>query len=337
YGALGVLDERRQRLAEFITVGIADDQHRRIGTLPEGHGILGTLIADPRPLRLPDLRAHPDSYGFPPHHPPMRSFLGVPVRSRDTVIGNLYLTDKCHADEFSEHDEQQVMALAGAAAVAVMNARLHAEVETLALTHDRQRIAEDLHDTVIQRLFAAGLSLQGTTRLVRSDPAAAEERIDRAVDDLDLTIRHIRSVIFGLSMRRGGDSGVRDRVLSLLREAESSLGFTPTVFFDGPIDAQVRPFLAVELLATLREALSNVARHARASQVEVSLVVTDGHASLKVVDDGIGPPVGRPVTGRGLGNMASRAERHGGRFTLEHGPPSGTVLTWSVPTGVQDG
>ena len=160
YGALGVLDDTGTRLAQFITVGIDDDTHRLIGDLPEGHGILGLLIVDAEPLRLPDLREHPDSFGFPPHHPPMRSFLGVPVRVRDQVFGNLYLTDKTTAEVFSDVDEELVVGLAAAAGVAIENARLHSRVAELALVADRERIARDLHDTVIQRLFATALSLQ---------------------------------------------------------------------------------------------------------------------------------------------------------------------------------
>ncbi len=170
---------------------------------------MGVLIADPRPLRLPDLRAHPDSFGFPPHHPPMRSFLGVPIKIRDQVFGNLYLTDKVDAAEFSELDEELVVGLASAAAVAVDNARLHVTVQSLALIHDRERIARDLHDTVIQRLFAIGLSLQGTVRLVGDNPEVID-RVEQAVEDLDVTIRHIRSAIFGLSTAADSGDGVRD-------------------------------------------------------------------------------------------------------------------------------
>ena len=170
YGALGVLDESRTRLAQFITVGIDDETHSAIGDLPEGHGILGLLIVDAKPLRLPDLREHPDSYGFPPHHPPMRSFLGVPVRVRDQVFGNLYLTDKTSAEVFTDVDEELVVGLAAAAGVAIDNARLHARIQELTLVEDRERIARDLHDTVVQRLFATGLSLQGAAGLIHSDP-----------------------------------------------------------------------------------------------------------------------------------------------------------------------
>lgn len=330
YGALGVLDETGTRLAQFITVGIDDDTHRAIGHLPEGHGILGLLIVDAKPLRLPDLTEHPDSYGFPPNHPPMRSFLGVPIRVRDEVFGNLYLTDKMSAEVFTDVDEELAIGLASAAAVAIDNARLHARVQELALVTDRERIARDLHDTVIQRLFATGMSLQGTARLVRSDPAATETRIEAAVDDLDLTVKHIRSAIFGLESTRIGGPGLRDSVLSLLREAAGALGFEPKVFFDGEVDTSVPEEVATELLATLREALSNVARHAGASRVDVSLIVND-EVLLRVVDDGVGPPGPDTPRGHGLKNMAARAERHGGRLELRPGPPSGTVLEWRVP------
>ena len=164
YGALGVLDDAGTRLEQFITVGIDDVTHGLIGDLPVGHGILGLLIVDAKPLRLPDLREHPDSFGFPPHHPPMRSFLGVPIRVRDQVFGNLYLTDKTTAEVFSDVDEELMVGLAAAAGVAIENARLHARVQEFALVEDRERIARDLHDTVIQRLFATGLSLQRTAR-----------------------------------------------------------------------------------------------------------------------------------------------------------------------------
>ncbi|HWC09666.1 MAG TPA: GAF domain-containing protein, partial [Acidimicrobiales bacterium] len=133
YGALGVLDESGTRLAQFLTVGLDDETYRAIGDLPEGHGILGLLIVEPKPIRLPDLREHPDSYGFPPNHPPMKSFLGVPVRVRDQVFGNLYLTDKTSAEGFTDIDEELGVALAAAAGVAIENARLHALVREMAL------------------------------------------------------------------------------------------------------------------------------------------------------------------------------------------------------------
>ena len=331
YGALGVLDESGTYLSQFITVGIDDGLHRLIGDLPHGHGILGRLIVDARPLRLPDLSEHPDSFGFPPHHPPMRSFLGVPIRVRGEVFGNLYLTDKATGEVFTDVDEELVVGLASAAGVAIQNARLHARVQEFALVEDRERIARDLHDTVIQRLFAAGLSLQGTARLVRTDPDTAVSRIAEAVDDLDLTVKHIRSAIFGLEAHRStAAGGLRHRVLALGREAAGALGFEPRCFFDGPVDSAAGDELATELLATLREALSNVARHARAAHVEVEVVASE-LIVLRVVDDGIGPPAPDSPRGHGLKNMEARAVLHGGRFELRAGAGAGSVLEWQVP------
>jgi signal transduction histidine kinase len=333
YGALGVLDEQRTRLSDFLTVGLDDDQRARIGHLPEGHGILGLLIVDPQPIRLPDLREHPDSYGFPEHHPPMRSFLGVPIRVRGEVFGNLYLTDKTSAEVFTDVDEELVVALAAAAGVAIENARLHARVGEMAMLEDRERIAQDLHDTVIQRLFATGLLLQGASRL--AERAELRERIDQAVDDLDLTVKHIRTAIFGLEHTRARGEGVRRRVLALTAEAAGSLGFEPRVLFDGPVDAAVRDEQATDVLATIREALANVAKHAGARHVDVE-VVSGADLTVRVVDDGRGVEASASPDanhGHGLVNLRRRADKWGGRCTLEPGPSGGSVLTWQVPLG----
>ncbi|MEY2571492.1 MAG: hypothetical protein QOE63_1842 [Acidimicrobiaceae bacterium] len=331
YGALGVLDETGATLAQFITVGVDNALHQQIGDLPEGHGLLGVLIVDAKPLRLPDLREHPDSYGFPAHHPPMRSFLGVPIRVRGEVFGNLYLTDKITAEAFTDVDEEIVVGLAAAAGVAIENARLHTRVQEFALVADRERIARDLHDTVIQRLFATGLSLQRTAGLVRSDADEAASRIEAAVDDLDLTVKHIRSAIFGLeSSRLSASGGLRDRVLALTREATGPLGFAPRVLFDGAVDSAVDAELGGELLATLREALANVARHAHASRVDVEVTVSD-QVVVRVIDDGIGPPAPDAPRGRGLHNMEARAAQHAGDFELRAGASSGCVMEWRVP------
>ncbi|HEU0170180.1 MAG TPA: GAF domain-containing protein [Acidimicrobiales bacterium] len=333
YGALGVLDESRTRLAQFITVGLDDETYRAIGDLPEGHGILGLLIVDAKPLRLPDLSEHPDSYGFPPHHPPMRSFLGVPIRVRDEVFGNLYLTDKTSAEVFTDVDEELVIGLAAAAGVAIENARLHARVQELALVEDRERIARDLHDSIVQRLFATGLSLQGAAGLIRGDPDAAARRVTAAVDDLDLTVKHIRSAIFGLEPIVGRDNGgLRRRVLDLVAEASDMLGFEPTVLFEGQVDSATPEPVAADLLATLREGLSNVARHAQARRVDIVVAVDGGEEILlRISDDGIGPPAADQPRGHGLDNMAARAEARGGSFEIGPSSPRGTEVAWRVP------
>lgn len=329
YGALGVLDESGTVLDQFITVGLDDATYQAIGPLPKGHGILGLLIRDPKPIRLPDLHEHPDSFGFPPNHPPMKSFLGVPVRVRDQVFGNLYLTDKTTAEVFTDVDEELVIALAAAAGVAIENARLHTRVRELALLEDRERIARDLHDTVIQRLFATGLRLQGAAKLAQRPEVA--ERILLAVDDLDLTVKHIRTAIFGLEASRRPGGGLRQRVLALAAEAAGALGYDPRVLFDGPVDT-VPEELAAEVLAVAREALTNVARHAAASRVDVELTV-DADLVLKVVDDGRGISGELRGGGRGLGNMKARADRLGGVMQVAPGPRSGTLVEWRVPIG----
>lgn len=330
YGALGVLDESGSKLVEFHTVGLDDENRRAIGALPEGHGVLGLLIVDPKPLRLPDLREHPDSYGFPPNHPTMSSFLGVPIKVREKVFGNLYLTDKTTGEVFTDVDEEMVAALAVAAGIAIDNARLHDRLGGIALIEDRERIARDLHDTVIQRLFAVGLSLQGTQRLVDRPEAAA--RIEETIEELDLTVKHIRTAIFGLERASAAASGgVREQILALVREAAGPLGFEARVLFDGPLDTMVHEIVAAELIATLREALANVARHARATRVDIEACYDDEQILLRVIDDGVGVPVLRAVDGHGLRNMAARAERLGGSFEVESGDRGGTALEWRVP------
>ncbi len=325
YGALGVIGEDRM-LSDFIPVGIDAETIKAIGHLPEGHGILGLLVIDPKPLRLRDLTTHPDSFGFPEHHPPMKSFLGVPVKVRDTVFGNLYLCEKRNADEFTQEDEDLVVALAATAGVAIENARLHERVQSLAVVEDRERIARDLHDRVIQRLFATGMALQATGRLADQPELAA--RVQETVDEIDETIREIRNTIFALTApsRRG----LRLDVLGIADEARGGLGFVPQVHLEGPVETIVPEGVAEHLLAVLREALSNVARHAGASHVDV--VVTAGaDVSLRVVDDGRG--FTPRDEGRGLRNMEHRARTLGGKLTVNPDRDGGTVVEWRVPLG----
>lgn len=328
YGALGVLDESRSHLSQFITVGLDDGGEERIGPPPKGHGILGLLITEPHPIRLPDLKEHPDSYGFPPGHPPMTSFLGVPIWVRGEVFGNLYLTDRQGDEVFSDVDEEMAVALAAAAGIAIDQARLHAKVGEMSMLADRDRIARDLHDRVIQRLFAIGLGLEG---LSRSDlPDDVVTRLRQAVDDLDETVRQVRSSIFELEERRLPGRSLRQDVIGICGDIARSLGFEPVVRFEGPVDSVTEPALADHLLAVAREALANVARHAEATEVEVGVRVADGRIELLVADDGRGTG-GPSRRGKGLANMESRAAVLGGRLALEPGPAGGTRLSWSVP------
>lgn len=490
YGALGVVGPAR-RLTEFITHGIDPEARARIGDLPHGRGVLGLLIADPRPVRMPDITQHPHSYGFPPHHPPMHSFLGTPIRIRDQVFGNLYLAEKQGAREFTEDDEEIAVALAAAAGVAIENARLYAvahrrerwlaataeitgvllgqvqrtdalalvarrarevaeaelvlvllydedtaeftvevaeatapvppglvgsvlpaaditfaaavadghetvlpnfakaapwpvpvttgpavvsplaaaetlhgvlvvahpagqttpaeddvpllasfagqaalameraraqeERELLVVLEDRERIARDLHDVVIQRLFATGLHLQSAVPLTTRPDIA--RRVNAAVDDLDATIRDIRRAIFEL--RTPMSAALRTEIRDAVEAAADSLGFRPVLDLAGPVDSAVPETIRPDLLAVLREALSNVVRHARATRVAVEVHANAGRLTLAVTDDGVGTD---PAAARGgLVNLRERAQRYGGEFEVSPAPPHGTRLFWSVP------
>src|SRR6266567_2903855 len=486
YGALGVIGEDR-RLAEFIPVGLSQDEIGRIHHWPEGRGLLGLLIDDPHPLRLADIHAHPASSGFPDGHPPMRGFLGVPVRVRDEVFGNLYLTNKRDGGSFTEDDEAvenarlydaarrqqrwiqasaevttrllsgsppgevladiagQARELSGAdlaalalpeeegrrltityaagdgaeaarglvlpageslsgrvlatgepvtsddfatderasaaargamsqigpavlfplgvpgkvrgvltvgrrhgaapfppaqvdvvasfaaqAGVALELAAIRADAAQLSLYEDRDRIARDLHDLVIQRLYATGMSLEGTMPMITRPEVAS--RITNAVDAMDETIKDIRATIFALQDRDdAGGPGLRGDIVALTEEMTGMLGFTPSLRLGAGLGAGLDP-----VLAALREALSNAARHAGASQVDVTVDVDPGGMLVvQVTDNG----TGIPADGRrsGLRNLARRAEKLGGELRLEPASPGaakpGTRLEWRIPPG----
>ena len=477
YGALGVLGSDGE-LVEFVTTGLDERQRDLIGHLPRGRGILGVIIDDPSGLRLADLSAHPSSVGFPPNHPPMTSFLGMPVRIRGTVFGNLYLTEKAGGGVFTADDESLVEELARTAGYVISNARsfalserrrqwleasaelaellqppvdlptaLHqivstarqvsraravalwsslgpehdtvsvapdadadqvlglldearrasepgsatataqvrttdvdgvplvivplrshlapvtalvavahpgsglldvqdrdllagfadqvalsldrtqalAERQELAVISDRERIARDLHDIVIQRLFATGLQLQGVAAM--AGDGAVTERLDASVGDLDDTIKAIRGTIFELQDRRG--DSLRAAVRTLVKEYVPVLGFSPVVRTSGPVDSVVAPALGSQLLAVLREAISNVARHALADSAAVDVSVSADRLELRVADDGVGVPDG--VVESGLRNARRRADDLGGTLEVSSAGESGTVLVWRVP------
>ncbi|MGQ0483588.1 MAG: sensor histidine kinase [Pseudonocardia sp.] len=512
YGALGVLDPSGRTLSDFVTVGLDDEARAGIGELPHGRGVLGLLITEPRPLRLADIAAHKASFGFPEHHPPMRTFLGVPIRVRGRVFGNLYLTEKHGGADFTAEDQDVVVALSAAAGVAVENARLfdqsrrrerwlraahevtgallaggaedtaldmvarnaltcadaalasvavpvgngtlrvaavagpgadlerllglevpaepggaseamgevrvvelaepdgalgwwkrsaegdppevlarlrsgvaiplvagtegrgvllvgseqpngfdevdravmqtfanqaalaleyaraQRDTRRLAVYQDRDRIARDLHDLVIQRLFAVGLGLQGITRLVQSP--AVGTRIGEAVADIDQTIRDIRQTIFSLQEPpdEGGETSLRTQLLRAVQEPVEAFGFEPRLSLEGPLDSLVPDGMRPDLLATLREALANVARHAHSRTVYVHAGVDPAGQRFRLLvrDDGIGMP-DDPALGSGVRNMAARAERWSGSCTVTRRTDGGTEVCWSAPLGLGNG
>ncbi|UDY22974.1 GAF domain-containing protein [Nocardioides sp. Kera G14] len=320
YGALGVIGAGGV-LDDFVTYGIDPDEQERIGDLPSGHGILGLLIRHPRPLRLQDIQAHPETSGFPDDHPPMKTFLGVPVRIRGTIWGNLYLTEK--EGGFTEEDITLTETLATAAGVGIERAQAVADRADLAVLSDRERIARDLHDNVIQRIFATGLRLQG---VALKAPEIAEQ-VAAAVDELDQTIRDIRSTIFELEHR--GGSSLRKEIREVLRTYIGILGFTPTVRITGPLDTAVPGPIREHLVAVMREGLSNISRHARAQSAELELSVEPGSVSFRILDDGVGVTEGEPLSG--LRNLKRRAHELGGTFELRPRAGGGTEFLWQVP------
>ena len=328
YGALGVLDKSRTQLAEFITVGLDENQEERIGARPTGRGVLGLLVAEPEPLRLAHLSSHEESFGFPAGHPPMTSFLGVPIKVGDEVFGNLYLTDKVGWNEFTAVDESLVKSLAIAAGIAIGNARLHRLVQERAVFDDRERVARDLHDMVIQTLYGAGLSLHAIAGAAQATDVSGQ--VTAVAATIDDAIVQLRSTIYALGLS-GNELGIRARIISLLSQLTIVAGFEVHSSFSGPVDTVISEAIAEQLLATVREAVTNVGRHARATQASVRLGVANDECLLQVTDNGRG--VGQRAStegGLGLNNMRRRAEKLRGHFEIMS-QSGGSVLTWGVP------
>lgn len=346
YGALGVRDG--DRLGRFVPVGMDDSEIESISHWPRGHGLLGEVIRHPQPLRVDKIEDSPAASGYPAGHPPMHSFLGVPIQVRDSVYGNLYLTDKRDGSPFTPDDEAAVRALAAAAGVAVDNARLYEDGRRVAVMEDRERIARDLHDVVIQRIFASAMTLMSTTKHIENE--LVRSRVEEAVNDLDDTIREIRSTIFALQATTPPEASLQERLTAAAAAVSSALGFEPSIIIESDDSSLVPAEVADQLVVVAGEALTNVARHARASRADVRLRVTDDAITLTVVDDGIGcEGIDAGDHRGGLHNLTTRAEAlHG---TLSVGPAEvvarevvgaaggpgdvpagrGTALVWRIP------
>jgi signal transduction histidine kinase len=324
YAALGVLGEHGV-VVDFKYLGIDEETARAIGRLPTGRGVLGTLIRDPHPIRLDDLRRHPDSIGFPAHHPPMVTFLGVPVRIGATVYGNLYLTEK--PGGFTAEDEVLVESLAAIAGAAIATADLRARLTKLALVADRERIARDLHDSVIQDLFGVGLSLQALA--MRLDDESQAGKLVESVDRLDEAIRSLRSFVFELqTVAAGPSAGV-----SLARFVEGlpvpdHIGIHVDI---APDLDDVEAARLMEIEHIIQEAVSNAVRHSGGYRLEVRVARDPAGVGIVVGDDGVGFDPDRVVRGLGLDNIRERAERAGGSVAVESAPGTGTTVRVALP------
>ena len=336
YGALGVLTRDGRFIDEFVTVGITPEERAALGDPPTGHGLLGVLIHDAQPLRIPNIAEDPRSVGFPPHHPRMRSLLGAPVAGRGRVFGNVYLCDKQGAEAFDEEDERMLVVLATQAAVAVENARLYDETERngrelrrLEMLEERERIAKELHDGVIQSLFAVGMSLQGVSALSRDEEMA--RRLESAVDDIDGAIRDLRNYIFGLRPGILADRQLDQALKDLAGEFASRADVVTVVEVDGEAASELTS-RGHDVIQLAREALSNVGRHAAATTCRVS--VRRGRQDevvIEVDDDGRGFDVAVPTSGLGLMNLQQRVESLGGRLEVESTLGEGTTVRATLP------
>jgi signal transduction histidine kinase len=330
FAALGIVSAEGG-IERFMTSGLGAAERERIGALPRGRGLLGLIIREGQAFRIADIALDPRRHGFPPNHPVMHSFLGVPVTVKGHSVGDLYLTNKRAAAEFSEDDQRLVERFAAHAGLAIENARLNERVQALAVVEERERIGRDLHDGIIQRIYAVTLGLDDVPEIAIHDPAVAAERVERAIDALHAAIGEIRTFIYGLQPGLDGPGGIALALQTLAEETR----------LDTPLEIEVRagaaPGLSAiagsELLNIVREALSNAVRHASATKVTIKIGTSRGQLRLEVADDGRGfdAAASLPAGHHGLGNMRRRAEALGGALLVESEKGRGTRIIVTLP------
>ena len=329
YGALGVAGADGY-LTEFITTGLSAEERAALGSLPRGHGLLGVLVREGQSLRVPDIAQDPRMVGFPPHHPPMTSLLGVPIRVRNAVVGDLYLTDKIGSAAFSEDDQRLVEMLAAHAGIAIENARLYAESAEVTKLRERERIARDLHDGIIQDIYGATLRLEDLGEDQKD--AATQAQLGAVADGLLGVIGDVRSYIQGLRAHELEGHLHGEAIAALVREIAAPGGLKSSLAFEG-VAVRLPDEAANALLQIAREALTNVIRHAQATQVEVLLAYGPAGVTLTVRDDGTGfdPDVRRGEEHLGLRNLRARAEAARGSLTVSSSPGAGTSIAAFLP------
>ena len=336
YAALGIV-AGYGRIDQFITSGISDELRALLGPPPKGHGLLGLIIREDRALLVDDIATDPRRVGFPEHHPEMHSLLGVPVRSRGQTFGNLYLTNKLHEERFSEADLHLVERFAQHAGIAIENARLHEEMGRLAIVEERQRISQDLHDSIIQSLYGISLSLEDLPEVIVEDPTEGAERADRAIESIHATIRDIRNFIMGLQPELLAESDLASGLRTLVAEFAANTMIDLELEIDDTTPLLSRDDSA-HLLSIAREALSNIARHSGASRATVALAHDGSEIRLMLSDNGRGFNVeeARDSGHRGLTNLNSRANSMGATLTVKSELDAGTIVELVMPLQVGD-
>jgi signal transduction histidine kinase len=331
YAALGVPDGDGG-FARFITSGMSDELIATMGPLPRTHGMLGAMLESPEPYRTPDIHAHERFRGWwPPSHPDMRSFLGVPIVARRGIIGALYLTDKEEAAEFSGEDERLIVLLAAHAAIAIENARLYERSRELSIVEERNRLARELHDSVTQQLFGVVLAAESAGELLaRGDPAGEQLRRVQAL--ARGAMDELRSVVFELrpaSLESEGLAQVLRKHVEVLRRVTGK-----EIRLHVAAPPSLGPEAAGQVFRIAQEALQNALRHADAGRIEVRLENGGGRLALSVADDGRGFDAAVPgLRGRRLGltSMEERAGELGGRLAIDSRPGGGTTVRLDVP------
>lgn len=328
YGALGVIASDGKSLSRFVTYGIDETTRTRIGQTPHGGGLLGEIVASAHPLRVDDLATHQKASGFPANHPHMKSFLGVPVKTGDErIFGNLYITDRIDGEPFNEEDEILVESFGRAAGLIIDQATIRSHLRELTLSEERERLARDLHDTVIQRLFGVGLALQITLATVSDERTQA--RINSAIDELDETIREIRTTIFEIDQEETDGATLLSRVAALVQEVGTHLGIKVNLKVAEEVNRAVGTVCARHATQALREILSNVARHSQATAVRVEITTEGTLLVMTVVDNGVGF-TSNAGPGRGLRNLNARARELGGTCVIDSAPSRGTMVRWTA-------
>ncbi len=331
YTALGIHDGHGH-LSQFITAGISQAGHAKIGPLPTGRGLLGLMLRGGQSLIINDVAHHPASAGFPAHHPTMRSLLGVPIFSKGELIGALYLADKEDGSDFREADRQVIETLALHAAIAIDNARLYEKIQRLAILEERERFARDLHDGIIQSIYAAGLSLD----IIKADiPPANQhvrEQIELSLKSLANVITDIRNYIFDLRPQALRGKGLKARLEGLVKELQVNTTLAIRAEVSPDINAYLAESQASHVFHICHEALANAARHAKARHIYLSLTRKEEIITLRVEDDGIGfeaPPEINPGH-HGLANIQARVSQLGATLKIESAPQQGTRLTMTL-------
>jgi len=330
FAALGVLDDDG-KLVKFITVGMTDDEIKHIAHPPVGKGLIGELMDTEVPLRVPVIQDHPRSSGFPEFHPPMVSFLGVPIRAANKQLGQIYLTEKIDAPEFTTDDEKIIQMLAAYAAAAIQNARLHENTHRLAVLEERERIGMDLHDGIIQAIYGVGLSLESALHSFEDDPADAKTRVQRSIESLNQAIRDLRGYILDLRPRQMGNEGLMSGLKRLITEFRANTLANVQLTANENELKELPQAYSMVLFHISQEALANIAKHAKAKQVDISLWSTDERVLMEIHDNGKGFEMEKmnASIGHGLANMQTRVRSVGGDVDISSVVGEGTtVLAW---------